>query len=371
MHIYIKKAIVTFYKILLAKKFNIPFSSTWLLSKAFIRDWKKKKVSYIKILKIHNKGFTVDDWLICNLNQNNYKKHMTNAQYYGMHPLNGRYSCWIDDKLTLKYLCTGILDKYMPEYYFLINTGGIVYNLIDSPYIDNININFVNVIELLKRKNMLALKRVAGSLGEGFYKAECIDGDLYLNGVKYTQELFIDKLETLKDYIVMEYLEPHKELAKYCPDTVNCIRYLAGKVDGKLELLKSFIRFGNKNSGYVENYAAGGVLCYLNKNGEFSEGNMLDIKSDKNIIVSSHPDNGVKLKGKIPHWIEICNAVDEFGRVFPHLNYLGFDFVITKDNQVKILEINSLSSYDALNLYDSILESESGVFFKTRIKNFN
>lgn len=119
-----------------------------------------------------------------------------------------------------------------------------------------------------------------------------------------------------------EYLSPHKDLAKFCPNTVNCIRYLTGRLNGKLVPLISFIRFGTAESKFVENYNAGGVLCYIDDQGEFNEGNVLDRCKFSNSKIFYHPDNGEKLYGKIPLWEDIKNVVKIIDTTFPQLEYL-------------------------------------------------
>lgn len=91
--------------------------------------------------------------------------------------MNGSFSHWIDDKLTLKYLCVGtVLDQYMPKYYFQVTEEGKVLPLSDAPRGLKNEVNVSAVSLLLKQIGELAIKRVAGSLGEGFYKAEYKDG---------------------------------------------------------------------------------------------------------------------------------------------------------------------------------------------------
>lgn len=47
----------------------------------------------------------------------------------------------------------------------------------------------------------------------------------------------------------------------------------------------------------------------------------------------------------------------------PQMKYMGFDFVVTDREQVKLLEINSLTSLDSIQLDRSILETENGKWF--------
>lgn len=331
-----------------------------MCASAFFRDYKEHAVSWLKVYKIHSKGFTVNDWKFLGLNRENYKAFLSNAAYYGMHPINGAYSKWIDDKLTLKYLCAGTkLDEYMPEYYFQIDGSGNILPLMDCPY-SNISNGTEAIIDLLKKKGTLAIKLLSGSLGEGFYKGEYIGESYYLNGKVITFDDFCQTLNSLRNYLIIEYLRPNSFLAEFCPNTCNTIRYLLGrKGNEKMNLLKSFIRFGTEASGFVENYNAGGVLCYIDQNGCFCEGNMIDKTNMKNIKLNLHPDSKKALKGKIPFWNKIIEAGEEFDKYFPQMKYLGIDFVVTEDNKVKILEINSLTSLDSIQLNGSILDSDS------------
>ena len=329
-----------------------------LLVNAYINDYKKKKSSFIHIYLIHRRGFTVDDWIISNVNKENYKKYISSVQYYKMHPINGIFSSWIDDKLTLKYICHGtILDEYMPKYYFYIDEMGNVLKLIDCP--DSLYDN--EIISLLNIKKRLAVKQVAGSIGEGFYCVEIKNNKYYVNGKHFNIVELKDFFSKLKLYIITEYFLPHENFQKLSNGTVNCFRYLIGRLNNKMIPIERYIRFGTQKSKFVENYAAGGILCFVNQDGEFFEGNILI--NGKNHIIKNHPDNGEKLEGKLPLWNEILEAVDKIDKTFPNLKYLGIDFVFTNDNKVKIIEINSLTSLDALQMKKSLLESNSKDFF--------
>lgn len=191
----------------------------------------------------------------------------------------------------------------------------------------------------------------------------------YLNDDAYSNDEFENQIKGMKDYLVTEYLHPHKDMIPFSADTVNALRYLIGRTEnGKMALIKSYIRFGTKASKFVENYAAGGVLCFVSEEGKFEYGNLLDMNDMRNVIISNHPDTGIKLEGEIPLWSEIEKAAYEFGEYFPQMDYLGLDFVVTSKNEVKILEINSLTSLDAIQLQGSILKTPQGEFYKKRIK---
>ena len=347
-------------------KWRIKGVGAELLASTFLNDYKQHKFSFTYIHKVHKYGYSIDDWRFLGLNKENYKEFLSTVQYYKMHPINGLHSKWIDDKVTLKYLCHGTaMQEYMPKYYYEINEKGNVIPLMDCPQGDR---TVQSIINTLKDKEILAIKLIAGSIGEGFIKAEFINGKYFLNGQEFCEAELIEKIKSLRNYLITEYLHPHKDLAKFCPNTCNTIRYLIGRMsDGTVKMLKSFIRFGTIKSGFVENYNAGGVLCYIDGKGAFNGGNAVDLTTRLNIKITEHPDTNEKLSGKIPFWDKIVESAKILGEIFPQMQYLGVDYVITDKEQVKIIEINSLSSLDALQLDGSIFASSAGDFYKSKL----
>ena len=335
--------------------------------KDFLSDYLKNKKRLLYVWKIHKKGFTVEDWEICRLNKSIYKNYLSSKKYASIHPINGYYSKIIDDKLGIKYLFSGTdLKSIMPEYYFIIDEDGIISGMMDLKRRKD-KFDIQDVIELLKEKNELALKLLTGSLGKGFYRLSLENDNICVNGKPMTPKDFDKFIQECRNYAIMEYLRPHPELAKYWSSTSNTIRYLTGKVNGEWRMIKSYIRFGSNVSGEVENFARGGVLCYLSENGEFSEG--LILKKGKPQDISTHPDNGVKLMGKIPEWNKILDVSKKIQKFLPMTKYMGYDFVVTDKQEVKLLEINSLTSLDGLQMKGSILETENGKWFFKSLLN--
>lgn len=302
-----------FYKIRKYKYYSI-----------LIRDYKAygKSMSILKIADIHKKGFTVGDWILLRMTEENYKYFLNSRDYYSIHPINGWYSDWIDNKLTLKYILNGTsLSDNMPEYYYLIDETGAVKPLIDCQ-IEKEQFDTEDIAELLQKKGVLALKLSKGSLGRGFYKLEYSPdtrGGYLVNDVEYNLEEFKCFLNGLKDYLVTEYLRPHTDLAKFSPNTANSLRYVACRVDGKLRLFKSFIRLGTKKSGQVENFNSGGVLCYIDESGHFSNGYVITNFETKSVeLISKMVDSDLELTGNIPLWDEINNCVAKNRSYFSH-----------------------------------------------------
>lgn len=328
------------------------------------RDYRNGKKSVTQIHSIHKLGFTLNDWQVLGIDEDKSDRYLKSWEYFRYHPINGSYSNLIDDKLVIKYIFHGTdLDGLMPYYYYLISEDGTILPMMDCAVEGPADIN--NVYELLKTEQLLALKRVVGSIGVGFYKVEYKEGRVFVNNEGMTADEFKTMLSELRDYLVCEYLLPHPVIADFWPLTPNTLRHLVGRVGSEWRIIKSFIRFGSEESGNVENFNCGGILCYVDENGWFENGYKLERDSSgaKTVNIKEHPDNKKRLVGQIPLWDEIQTITCEIERILPQTKYLGLDYVITDKNQVRLLEINSLSSLDALQLDGSILETENGKWF--------
>lgn len=359
------------YAFWLAQRWKLPCArSAGSLSIPFRNDWRERKASVFETLHCHSRGWAIEDWRSAKVDDKTESSYLNTVDYRRMHPLNGEYSSWIDDKLTLMYLCLAKgLNGLMPQYYYQVERGRIL-PLPDCPA-DLRKMGGTGIFELLNRAGTLAIKKIKGSLGSGFYRAEFSDGEVVLNDVRMSVEGFVEKVESLDGYIITEYLRPHEEMRRFSGDVPNTIRYLVGVIDGTPRFLKSFIRLGTKESGFVENYNSGGVLCYISEDGYFKQGNVIDKRTGRNSVIDRHPDTGEPLRGRIPLWDEVVGSAQRFCAHFPQLTYLGFDFVVTDRQQVKMLEINSLTSLDAIQLDGSILDTPNGDFFKERLIRYS
>ena len=329
----------------LGKKWGISRDFRFVLADIFINDYKQKWIPAREIRCAHKNGFDAETWVLCELNQDKCRSYLSEAAYFSMYPLNGSFTKWIDDKLTLKYLCCGTgLDAYMPEYYYQLDTTGRVLCLPDCP--DNQQTATVeDVLALLRSKGALAIKLMNGAFGKGFYKAECSNGIYSLNGKQMDEAAFKDALSNMRGYLITEYFYAHPDLQNFCPETPGSIRFVAGCRTGKPEMLTAGLAAGRMHSGFVDN-ASNHVWCSLDENGCFRSGELVDREQRKLVTLTEHPDTKKRLEGKIPHWEQIVQIVEQFCRHFPQLTYLGFDFVVTSDDRIKILEINSLSALD-------------------------
>ena len=127
---FIKKILARCYALYLKQRWHMTSVGSMLLAQVFFFDYINNPAKALTVFNVHRKGFSLIDWKVMRLTKKNFSRYLKTASYYAAHPLNGQYSAWIDDKLTLKFLCAGTcVDKYMPEYYFQIDDDGRVLRL--------------------------------------------------------------------------------------------------------------------------------------------------------------------------------------------------------------------------------------------------
>lgn len=323
-----------------------------------------KEISFKQKIWAYNRGFLSSRVKTYGINELNYKSHMPDFDYYKLHPINGSYSTWIDDKLSMKYMLNPF-NEYLPEYYFQLDENEIL-KLMDCPI--NIDPNISGIIKLIQEKGSIALKLIYGSLGEGFYKLSYLEDNYYINDkqVKYRDIEIL--LSNLKGYLVTEYITSHDALRKIYDVTPNTLRVqLIKNINEKPKIVGSLIRFGTKKSGILETPLAGGVRAGVDiKSGKIFNPHIISNQSLKEY--KQHPDTNRELEIVLPKWEEIKLKVEEISNYTPQLSYLGFDIIITNQG-FKIIEINSLTSIAGISYYYPFFENEySKHFFITKFE---
>ncbi len=283
------------------------------------------------------RGFLSEKISIYGLTESNYRDYLSDFAYIKMHPINGSYSRWIDDKLVIRYLLEPF-KEYLPKYYYHLNKGQ-VFRLPDLPA--RCPASLEGVHEIVKISGDLALKPMAGSKGQGFYKLSCRGQQLFINNLPASVEQLNHMLKQMKNYIVTEYITAHQEIRRLYPDAPNTLRILViNQPPDDLVFVHAYIRFGTLESGVVDNTAAGGVFAHLDLDtGRFSS----CIRSLRYEYVSCpiHPDTGLIMEGSVPHLDLIKQKIHAICAHIPQLKYMGFDIIVTGDG-FKIIEINSL-----------------------------
>ena len=338
-----------FIRYLVRKGFDRWFAQSYL--RRVIRELKEYNMPLKKKIWAIKHGFypsNVDFYKFAGFNEDNFSDFLSDYEYGRSYPINNYFKIWIDDKITTKYVFQDSKFKdFMPKYYIYIERDGHYSYLMDFDESISKDSNALN--NLLKKEKVLALKPLAGSLGNGFIRLEIRGDDIYANEKQLKPSDFEALKSSLKGYIVTEYCHQHSFFSKVWPLSECSLRIVMARVTdeyngGECRCISSYARFGTKLSGGASNMGQGGVGVPFDYNtGVF--GDMFyrypKFENYQRLSFESHPDTKAKLAGvKIPNWEMVKKFIEEFTDYLSSLEYFGFDVIVT-ENGLKICEINS------------------------------
>lgn len=355
-------------------------------------DYKWSKM-FVKKLSDDEKAFSLTDdekkWALTRgfypgriklygLDESNYKDYLPDWNYFMMHPLNHHFKIWVNDKLTLKYTLNsnGCQDS-MPEYYLYIENDGKYTYLMDVPLQINKDDDFI--LNLLKYKGCLAMKPNSGTSGGlGFIKLELDNDVIYENNKPIDMQRYQQIKDSMRNYVVTEYVKQHDSLANIWGDSECTLRIIMLKEPtehisdpSKWSCIASFARFGASISGGASNLSSGGIgIGFDFETGAFNDFALRYKRfcPDGNIFLNEHPDTHVKWKGfKLPNWTYVKEMLEKICSHIDSLSYLGFDVIITQDG-MKLCEINTHPACDYVQVMcGPVMAKDNAVkFFKDK-----
>ena len=346
-----------------------PYFAPIVFKKRFNDLFRNKETSWKQKIWAQKRGFLSGRIAYFGLTEENFRDYLPDFDYYRLFPINGRFSHWIDDKLTMK-LILHPFSQYLPEYYYHITEGEILC-LMDCP-IEYEN-EIVGIINLIRQKKHIAAKLTSGSKGVGFYKLSYEKNNYYINDEISTQSAISNLLVEWKknkegDYLITEYITPHQDLKNIWSKTPNALRLLVVRKKNDLPIIAySYIRFGTIKTGVIDNSSSGGITCKVDlHSGKFSNGKIL--VGNLMVDCNHHPDTNILLEGQIPFWDLIKSEIINIGKYLPQLIYIGYDIAIIDDG-FKIIEMNSHPGLGFEQLHNSIFKNDlTSEFFEDLLK---
>lgn len=325
------------------------------------KDLRARAVPLRQKLWAWRRGFAAARVATYGIDETNWRRHVPDADYYRLHPYNGRFNCWIDDKLTLRYL----LDRFacLPAYYFQVANGQLC-RLPDCPA--DVSADANGLIALLARCGDLAVKPLAGSLGQGFYRLSATPDGFTCNLKPVSRAELLSLIGQLNGFLVTEYVRAHPDLLALNAATPNTVRIQALRPRGRAACITgSFIRIGTRASGVQETPLAGALIGRIDlESGRV--GTAFSLDQGRLVLLSHHPDSGIDLGVQVPHWALIRRSVLEILDYLPQLCSVGFDLIVTQDG-IRVIEINSLTATTGLPyFYPLLAQPESRQFYRER-----
>ncbi|MDG5786668.1 sugar-transfer associated ATP-grasp domain-containing protein [Evansella sp. AB-P1] len=185
-------------------------------------------------------------------------------------------------------------------------------------------------------KEDVILKGSLGNDGKQVVKLSYKNNFFYLDN----QKMNLDKIEEKfgSDFIIQEVIKQHPKLAKPHPYSVNTLRLMTLRWNGKIHYLGGYAKFGAEKSTMDNTLATGGFTVGINDDGVFdSEG--MDGKMNR---YESHPTTGFKFANLEP--LDNYNIFKDFVKEahdrIPHAQYVSWDIAVSTEEKPIFIEMN-------------------------------
>lgn len=289
------------------------------------------------------RGFKATTIDFCGIDKNNYKDFISDYEFHKGHPWNGAYSGIIDNKIYLPFLFKNY-GEYIPNFYYYKDEYGF---LPLSNETCKSRINTQEFLNFLKKEKHIVLKHTYSEVGRGFILLDYEDADRYRINDKYIDEDdLISLLDSLRDYIIQEYIVQHDAVAKINPSSLNTLRLLLvwNPNLNSFVVGRCFQRFGC-NGNVVDNLGSGnGILVYVDPiSGRYCNYGVMNIHGEGDTFVENikHPNSGYLFDGnEVVNYSIIQERVIEIFNTISFLKFVALDVAITDDG-FKIIETNS------------------------------
>ena len=316
----------------------------------------KFKVTFFTKLKCNFLGgYLADQYVLYDLEHYQTRDFLSEFDWYRSRYINDPFSFAFNNKI----ICSEILKQYIktPYNYYLKNKGALV-NFKNGDLADE-----EDLLNCLKLEKSLFLKPIALGKGEGVHLLEYIDKQIYVDGNNVSKDKFYEFLKGKQDFFVCEYIVQHTYASTLYPKTTNTIRLVTIRdiKTNRFKVIYAVQRIGRHSTVPVDNGSKGALISKIDLNsGRLSAARCLtDLKE-----YAFHPDIKSQIKDiEIPHWEMIKNQTVKLCNKFPYMNIIAWDVVLT-NNGVCVIEANSSTGVNILQLWGGQRNEELGAFFQ-------
>lgn len=315
--------------------------------------------SFQRRLWLWRHGFLSRDDLLYDLDEETRHRYVSEYQRELTRPLNGRWKDALDNKLHFHRLLEPF-DTHRSTVYAYLKRGQFI--PVDAPggTAEPITGNVgAQVRDQLDKDGRLVLKPTFGTTGSRILVCTKTDEGYQINGEEQTTTELTKRIADLDEYLVCEFVEQAQYAADLYPDSTNTVR-LVTMWNPKTE--KPFItsaiqRIGTERSIPVDNWSKGGLTAEVDsETGELSRGVHFPYSGTLEWR-DTHPETNARITGtKVPGWSDIQNAIVEIAANYPQIPYVGWDIVVTGEGDFTIIEANSCTDVDLLQVHRPLLD---------------
>lgn len=320
------------------------------------RFWNEYPLPVTDRFRAWLQGFSSRSYVLFELDQNDSSEYLSDIQQarYVRPATNSGYTDVLDNKVAFHLATTPYAD-ILPTLYGTIESGSFVQH-------DATNDDFVSVVDVNGR---IIVKPITGMHGTGVLRIEQANDQYQINGQDISKHELEQRIATLNDALVTEFVEQHEYANQIWPGSTNTIRMLTVRDpdQNKSFIARAVHRFGASSTGPTDNWTGGGIAAPVDiETGELNQAVTYSRESGIQRI-KYHPETGTQIVGKtIPDWTEIKRAVLKVADVHRQASYVGWDVVLSKNGPL-ILEGNHAPGITTLQIGGGLLKNE-------RVKRF-
>lgn len=341
----------------------IDFAKKWMKRlKLFVLYWVRIvfaknhfKCGLIKKIRANMHGFLADQWMLYDFDHNDRHEYLSEFDWCRSRYINEPFDFLLNNKIAAAEL----LKQYtrIPESYMIKNKGFL------SSF-ESREIAYSSAVSLLKEKGKLFIKPYGQGKGNGVNILIYEDGKIFVDQKVYTEEEFIAFLQGRDNWFICESMTQHSYSDQIYDKTVNTIRFITLR-DIHTHQFKVFFavqRIGTSATIPVDNGSRGGLVANIDLDtGVLSEARCLHNRN----VYEVHPDSGAPIKGaKIPGWAKIKEEMLELANKLPYMHFIAWDILVTEDGSICIIEANTSSGVNIIQLWGGQRNGELGDFYR-------
>lgn len=211
----------------------------------------------------------------------------------------------------------------------------------------------------LDESGRLVLKPIYGTTGSRIQVCSRTAKGYRINDKEMSATDFEAAIEEHDDYLVSAFVEQASYATDLYPDSTNTLRVLT-MWDPKTD--EPFITFttqriDTERSAPVDNWSKGGLTAAVDlESGELSRGVHFP-SSGQLEWHDSHPETDAAITGvTVPNWSMVRDGIVEMAANYPQIPYVGWDIVITDDDEFTVIEANSCTDVDLFQVHEPLLD---------------
>jgi len=299
-----------------------------------------------QVAEIYNlKDYSIDDYF------SDWSKAKMSMLYDGRN-IRGGYQYGLNNKI----FSTALLGQYLrvPQVYAIIEHGNVLPLHSDSS--DMFNSGWSDACR--KAGGKLVFKPSSEGRGRGVFILKYLEGTMLLDESPITEKQLNEKIFSLNEYIIVEFLEQGKYSEKLAPKSTNTIRMVTiiDPDTNKPHLATAVQRIGRDVSYPVDNWNRGGLCAEVNiKTGRLSSAATRETHQRLLAWYDIHPDTGSQIEGtKVPDWEQVKKEILETASRMAYYKFMSWD-VVALDKGIAVIEADTVSGIETLQVHKPLL----------------